>query len=348
MLSWGTPTRASSPGCAAQPQLRGLFTPKIGRFPLAGMMQVQRATDFGCFSDCSFPPLPLASICGGFPRAVCFLVWAGMSPELCVFWFGQGCPFPQQGGWDNQPLGCSSLPALDVPVGLREQWREAFLVKPEKFPVEDSVSSSGGMCAGRERGEPLLTDTTYSFTGGLQVLPVSIRCQPGCVSSHPALHRGSNTQPHSPPPKKNSMQSRVPRPLLQPAAKYFLAAAHPLPRGFIPTPPPRSSSLRSAVRPGGGTVSSRQRPPKVFGGDTRGDTACVPPPPWGGASPLPSLRQLSPTPTPPTPCQGIAAGEKKKKPSIPQPPKFSSLSKKKKSGRGGGVLQPGVIYPPGL
>lgn len=313
MLSWGTPTRASSPGCAAQPQLRGLFTPKIGRFPLAGMMQVQRATDFGCFSDCSFPPLPLASICGGFPRAVCFLVWAGMSPELCVFWFGQGCPFPRQGGWDNQPLGCSSLPALDVPVGLREQWREAFLVKPEKFPVEDSVSSSGGMCAGRERGEPLLTDTTYSFTGGLQVLPVSIRCQPGCVSSHPALHRGSNTQPHSPPPqKKIPCRAGFPDLSYSPLLNTFWLQPIPSPEDLFP--PPRPGLLPSGARCGREVaLCPHGRDLRRFLGGTPGVTLPVSPHPRGGEPPrFPVCASYHPPPPLQPPARGLLPGKKKK------------------------------------
>lgn len=68
--------------CCSGTTKRALCTPSW-LIPLVGMMQVQMATDFGCFSDCSFLSLPVAST---------YRVAA--SSELCVFRFGQGCPFP--------------------------------------------------------------------------------------------------------------------------------------------------------------------------------------------------------------------------------------------------------------
>ena len=63
----------------------------------------------------------------------------------------------------------------------------------EKFPNEDLVRVSGGVCDGRERGGSPLINIVYAFTRGLQVLQLSVTCQPGRISSQSSLHRGCKT-----------------------------------------------------------------------------------------------------------------------------------------------------------
>lgn len=313
-------------------------------------MRVQRATDFGCFSDCSFPPLPLASICR-----------AAASPELHVFWFGQGCPFPCT---DTGTIFGLQLPACPAASGcpsrfeganLRE-WREALLVKPEgpeKIPNEDSVSISGVVCVmtGSREGPPLI-DIVCAFTRGLRVLQLSGTCQPGRLSLHPGLHRGCKTSRPRPP----SSQSRAPRHLPQPAAKPFLAAPHPLPQTSFPRPLPSGArrGREVALCPHG---SGRRTGSRVEGGgDTRtlGCPRRLPPRGWGrGVSASQAAEGITQTPSHPS-CQGTATAEAPGK----TPPGLPNLALQKvaaggggegrgRGGGGGGGL-PGVIYPPGL
>lgn len=170
--------------------------------------------------------------------------------------------------------------------------------------------------------------------------PLSILCMhlpevSGCCSS--PLHASQAAFPHTPVyivVAKPS--SHIPPVLAEPGSPTI--SCSPLLNAFWPHPVSSpavspSSSLRSAAWPGGGTVSSRQRPPRPGAG--AGDTRLSPPPAPGGGGGSASQAEAGITQTPlpallPGDCHRGGAGK-----NTPQPPKFSSPKTGDGARRGG-------------
>lgn len=157
------------------------------------------------------------------------------------------------------------------------------------------------------------------------------------------------TPSHIPPPqKKIPCRAGFPDLSYSPLLNTFWLQPIPSPEDLFP--PPRPGLLPSGARCGREVaLCPHGRDLRRFLGGTPGVTLPVSPHPRGGEPPrFPVCASYHPPPPLQPPARGLPPGKKKKNHPSPSLQNLALYQKKKKSGRGGVVLQPGVIYPPGL